>query len=260
VPTPALSGTLRPYQERGLSWLHFLARLGLGGILADDMGLGKTAQTLSLLLAERSDPGPVRADSADLPDVAGQQLAEGGGPVRARPAVYVHHGGTRKRDDEFRSAVASSDVVITTYGNGLRGPGGASRCPMGTDRVRRGAGHQETAAPAGPGRAGDSARTRVCVTGTPGENTSPSSASIHGVLETRGCWDGEAFRRRFQEPIEVRGDPMPRCAEACHRPFSLRPAENRQVDHLGSAGEERDEGVVHAHRRAGTLYQRWSRT
>src|SRR4051794_28059525 len=51
LPTPAgFHGTLRPYQERGLSWLHFLARLGLGGILADDMGLGKTAQTLSLLL------------------------------------------------------------------------------------------------------------------------------------------------------------------------------------------------------------------
>ena len=61
MPTPPRStGTLRPYQERGLSWLHFLARLGLGGILADDMGLGKTAQTLSLLLAERTDEPPAR--------------------------------------------------------------------------------------------------------------------------------------------------------------------------------------------------------
>ncbi|HEX8631397.1 MAG TPA: SNF2 helicase-associated domain-containing protein, partial [Catenuloplanes sp.] len=42
VPTPAdFVGTLRPYQERGLSWLAFLSQLGLGGILADDMGLGK---------------------------------------------------------------------------------------------------------------------------------------------------------------------------------------------------------------------------
>src|SRR5581483_7447848 len=31
-------GELRPYQQRGLSWLTFLERTGLGGILADDMG------------------------------------------------------------------------------------------------------------------------------------------------------------------------------------------------------------------------------
>ena len=39
-------GTLRPYQRRGLSWLSFLGRLGIGAILADDMGLGKTVQLL----------------------------------------------------------------------------------------------------------------------------------------------------------------------------------------------------------------------
>jgi hypothetical protein len=46
-------GTLRPYQLRGLQWLAFLDRLGIGGCLADDMGLGKTIQLISLLLHER---------------------------------------------------------------------------------------------------------------------------------------------------------------------------------------------------------------
>ena len=56
MTTPAgFSGQLRPYQERGLSWLSFLGELGLGGILADDMGLGKTIQLLSLISAQ--DPG-----------------------------------------------------------------------------------------------------------------------------------------------------------------------------------------------------------
>ncbi|MBK6430418.1 SNF2 helicase-associated domain-containing protein [Candidatus Amarolinea dominans] len=50
-PLPAPSGfvgALRPYQERGLAWLVFLRRVGLGGCLADDMGLGKclSAETL----------------------------------------------------------------------------------------------------------------------------------------------------------------------------------------------------------------------
>ena len=42
-----LQATLRHYQEAGLSWLWFLHRHGLSGILADDMGLGKTVQALS---------------------------------------------------------------------------------------------------------------------------------------------------------------------------------------------------------------------
>ena len=57
METPAgFHGELRPYQQRGLSWLSFLGGLGVGAILADDMGLGKTVQLLSLLWAERAKP------------------------------------------------------------------------------------------------------------------------------------------------------------------------------------------------------------
>ena len=42
LPTPAsFHGKLRAYQQRGMSWLSFLERWGLGACLADDMGLGK---------------------------------------------------------------------------------------------------------------------------------------------------------------------------------------------------------------------------
>lgn len=46
-------GNLRAYQKRGLSWLHYLERLGLNGCLADDMGLGKTVQVIARLVQER---------------------------------------------------------------------------------------------------------------------------------------------------------------------------------------------------------------
>ena len=75
-------GTLRPYQERGLSWLSFLGDLGLGGILADDMGLGKTIQLLSLIAAQ---PAGDRGHPAGVPDVPGRQLAAGGGQVHPGP-------------------------------------------------------------------------------------------------------------------------------------------------------------------------------
>jgi hypothetical protein len=62
-PPPSFVGTLRGYQQRGLSWLHYLEHTGLGMCLADDMGLGKTVQVIALLLMERHDapdlhPGP----------------------------------------------------------------------------------------------------------------------------------------------------------------------------------------------------------
>ena len=40
---------LRPYQMDGVSWMAFLARYQLHGILCDDMGLGKTLQSIALL-------------------------------------------------------------------------------------------------------------------------------------------------------------------------------------------------------------------
>lgn len=44
-----LKATLRPYQQKGFSWMIHLYKQGFGGCLADDMGLGKTLQTLTLL-------------------------------------------------------------------------------------------------------------------------------------------------------------------------------------------------------------------
>lgn len=40
---------LRPYQRRGVEWLHHLCSVGCHGLLADEMGLGKTLQVISLL-------------------------------------------------------------------------------------------------------------------------------------------------------------------------------------------------------------------
>ena len=45
----SVNAELREYQIKGFSWLWFMYKYGLNGILADDMGLGKTLQALSLL-------------------------------------------------------------------------------------------------------------------------------------------------------------------------------------------------------------------
>jgi superfamily II DNA or RNA helicase len=48
---PELPALLRPYQRRGVEWMHHLCDVGCHGLLADEMGLGKTLQVLSLLAA-----------------------------------------------------------------------------------------------------------------------------------------------------------------------------------------------------------------
>ncbi len=67
-PGGALRGTLRPYQQVGVRWLHFLSELGLGACLADDMGLGKTIQVIALLLLVDRERDS-RADTARRPSL-----------------------------------------------------------------------------------------------------------------------------------------------------------------------------------------------
>lgn len=97
-PPSAMRAELRPYQQIGVNWLVFLARAGLGAVLADDMGLGKTLQTLCALVGKTLVVCPR--------SVVFNWQAE---VQKFRPdlSVSVYHGSRRHLDD--------SDVTITTY-------------------------------------------------------------------------------------------------------------------------------------------------
>ncbi|MCX6463033.1 MAG: SNF2-related protein, partial [Pseudonocardiales bacterium] len=123
-PIPGFRAELRPYQQRGVAWLAFLARLGLGALLADDMGLGKTVQLLALEAHERG-AGPDRAgpDHAG-PDHAGPDHAGPGPTLLVCPMslvgtwqreaerfaphlrVHAHHGAGRPRGAALTERVA----------------------------------------------------------------------------------------------------------------------------------------------------------
>ncbi|KAH7724062.1 BTF-1 protein [Aphelenchoides avenae] len=55
IPELSAEASLRAYQLEGITWMKFLSKFGLNGILADDMGLGKTLQTLCLLAMKQSE-------------------------------------------------------------------------------------------------------------------------------------------------------------------------------------------------------------
>ena len=59
--------TMKPYQLGGLSFLVYLHRNGLSGILGDEMGLGKTLQTLSLFQYLKETRAPADPDSEIRP-------------------------------------------------------------------------------------------------------------------------------------------------------------------------------------------------
>ena len=85
---PRASGELRPYQQKGLTWLAGMASLPLGAVLADDMGLGKTVQIIALLAARapaarRADGRGCRPRARQLPDLADRQLAARARTLRA---------------------------------------------------------------------------------------------------------------------------------------------------------------------------------
>lgn len=46
---------LRHYQLEGITWMRYLSKFSLNGILADDMGLGKTLQVLCVLAFEQEE-------------------------------------------------------------------------------------------------------------------------------------------------------------------------------------------------------------
>jgi SNF2 family DNA or RNA helicase len=215
---PGFQGTLRPYQERGLSWLHFLGRLGLGGILADDMGLGKTAQTLSLLVQERT-AGATNPTLLICPMSLVSNWQKEAARFAPQIRTYVHHGGGRRYTDLDKDV----DLVITTYGTAVRDlnvfkSGKWERLVCDEAQAIKNSGtRQAQAVRAIP------ARTRIALTGTPVENHLAELWSIMDFCNPGLLGPAKHFRRRFQEPIEVRHDEL--AAEALKRatgPFVLR--------------------------------------
>lgn len=111
--SPYFEGQLRPYQQEGLNWLHFLETQRLGGCLADDMGLGKTVQTLAWL-AGRHRPRHGERPAPSLivvPKSLVQNWIQEGGRF-VPDLVFLDYTGAKREAAEL----LASDVVVTTYG------------------------------------------------------------------------------------------------------------------------------------------------
>jgi SNF2 family DNA or RNA helicase len=233
METPAgFRGELRPYQQRGLSWLSFLGGLGVGAILADDMGLGKTVQLLSLIWAERLKQRDVKDDldratlrhPPDLPhpptlppdhprpptlllcpmSLTGNWQREA---ERFTPdlTVHVHHGGDRLAGAELAAALAAADLVITTYQTATRDLAALSAVRWArvvcdeAQAIKNHLSQQAKAVRALP------AASRIALTGTPVENQLSELWSLMEFANPGLLGSAKAFRERYAVPVERHG-------------------------------------------------------
>lgn len=228
VPTPpGFRATLRPYQERGLAWLAFLAELGLGACLADDMGLGKTVQLLALEAHERS-AGAASTDTRRSAGAAGPGAGPGVGgrgptlllcpmslvgtwqreAARFAPdlRVLALHGPGRPHGVDLAAAVADADLVVTTYATATRDA--AELAAVAWRRLvldEAQAVKNSRAAAARAVRRFD-AEHRVALTGTPVENRLSELWSLMDVLNPGLLGSADRFRERYAVPVERHGN------------------------------------------------------
>lgn len=185
-----ITARLRPYQARGIGWLHETVAAHGGAILADEMGLGKTVQAIGFL-ADRADAAQLVVAPTSLvgnwvheiarfaPDLRPVAWRGGDAPaaepgtvlVTGYPTLRLHHpllAGTRWRTVVFDEAQA------------LKNP------------------RTQVAAAA----RGLDAAARVALTGTPVENDLDELWALLHLVAPRLFIHRGHFRRRYVRPIQ----------------------------------------------------------
>jgi superfamily II DNA or RNA helicase len=218
--SPNVQATLRHYQLDGLTWMDFLRRSRLGGVLADDMGLGKTLQALALLQAEL-DAG--RLDRPSLVIVPTSLIGNWEAEARRftpQLKLVVLHGAQRSK--HFKH-IAGAHLVITSYPLAMRDMathGVQEWHYVMLDEAQRIKNSRSQAALSVKEL---NARHRLCLSGTPLENHLGELWSLMDFV-CPGLLGSEAqFREHYRTPIERRQD-TGRAQQLARRvkPFLLR--------------------------------------
>ncbi len=202
---PAFSGTLRPYQVRGYSWLHFLRQWGLGACLADDMGLGKTIMALAMIQRDR-DAGNRRPVLLICPTSVVNNWQKEATRFTPELPVLIHHGAERKRGVAFEKQAMEQAMVISSYGllprdiKSLQRVAWAGLVLDEAQNIKNPETKRSHAARA------ICADYRIALTGTPVENNVGDLWSIMEFLNTGFLGTQADFKRNFFIPIQAQRD------------------------------------------------------
>jgi len=212
IPVPSgIQATLRPYQERGYSWMYRNFRIGFGSIIADDMGLGKTLQVITLL-QKMKDEGALHPSLG----------VDGGGPAlivvptglvtnwqaelkRFAPSltVFTYHGPGRNLK-EFKE----TDILLTTYGvlrsdvTKLKKLSWLTVIIDEAQNIKNADTAQSKAVRSVP------AKLHIAMSGTPVENRLSEFWSIMDFANQGYLGSAKGFKEEFANPIQRQGDQL----------------------------------------------------
>ncbi len=203
-PPPGVQATLRDYQLEGYRWLQTLANCQLNGILADDMGLGKTLQTLAHILTENTSgraggrPSLVVAPTSVVPNWKAEA-------ARFIPSlsVLVLQGPKRRRD--FGN-IPFANLVLTSYALLQRDIESLKEIDFHLVALDEAQNIKNPAAKVSKAACELKTAHRLCLSGTPIENHLGELWSLMRFLLPGFLGSQEAFRARFQGPIEKDAD------------------------------------------------------
>ena len=221
IPVPVgIQATLRPYQERGFSWMYRNFRIGFGSIIADDMGLGKTLQVITLL-QKLKDEGALATKQPALIVVPTGLVTNWQSELqRFAPSLrfFTYHGLQRNLKD-FKNA----DILLTTYGvlrsdvTKLKKLSWLAVIIDEAQNIKNAGTAQSKAVRSIP------AKLHIAMSGTPVENRLSEFWSIMDFANRGYLGSAAGFKTEFANPIQRVGDQ--KVAESFRRitaPFLLR--------------------------------------
>ena len=214
IPVPAdIHATLRPYQERGYSWMYRNMRIGFGSIIADDMGLGKTLQVITLLQRIKDD-GQF-ADKRALIVVPTGLITNWQAELqRFAPSltVFTYHGPQRSLklfttvSLPSGSAAGIPDILLTTYGVLRSDITKLKKLPWRVAIIDEAQNIKNADAAQSKAVRSIPADTHIAMSGTPVENRLSEFWSIMDFCNSGYLGTAKSFKEDFANPIQRQGD------------------------------------------------------
>ena len=199
-------GELRPYQARGVGWLAFLEKWGLGSCLADDMGLGKTIELIAFLLNLKQQDSLTKPTLLICPTSVINNWEREVHKFAPTLKTLIHHGDKRSKGKIFAKEVKNKQLVITSYSlvdrdlKTLETVGWEGVVLDEAQNIKNPTAKQSQAVRK------LTAGFRIALTGTPVENRLSELWSILDFLNPGFLGTRAFFQKRFAIPIEKYGD------------------------------------------------------
>jgi len=201
IPVPeSIRAILRPYQERGFSWMYRNFRIGFGSIIADDMGLGKTLQVITLL-QKLKDDGVLGSALIVVPTGLVTNWQAELGRFAPQLSVFTYHGSQRSLK-EFKD----TDILLTTYGVlrsdaiKLKKLSWLAVIIDEAQNIKNAETSQSKAVRSIP------AKLHIAMSGTPVENRLSEFWSIMDFANQGYLGSAKGFKEEFATPIQRQGD------------------------------------------------------